>query len=73
MSSGVKEDRLHPIPGLMPDPADLPEGCKFSPRCPKCMDICLKENPPVYQMSDSHMIKCHLFKDVKDAPRGGNN
>ena len=69
----VKEDRLHPIPGLMPDPADLPEGCKFSPRCPKCMDICLKENPPVYQMSDSHMIKCHLFKDVKDAPRGGNN
>ena len=53
--------------------ADLPEGCKFSPRCPKCMDICLKENPPVYQMSDSHMIKCHLFKDVKDAPRGGNN
>ena len=26
-------DRLTPIMGLMPDPANLPEGCKFNPRC----------------------------------------
>lgn len=28
-------ERLNPIPGLMPDPTELPPGCKFSPRCPK--------------------------------------
>jgi len=58
-----KTERLSPIPGLMPDPADLPKGCKFSPRCPKCMEICRKEMPPVCRMSDTHTIQCHLFKD----------
>jgi peptide/nickel transport system ATP-binding protein len=29
-----KSDRLKPIPGLVPDPTDLPQGCYFSPRCP---------------------------------------
>ena len=32
-----KTDRLHPIAGLMPDPTNLPKGCKFAPRCDKCM------------------------------------
>lgn len=66
----VKTERLHPIPGLMPDPAELPEGCKFHPRCPKCMQECLEREPEAYRLSDSHMIKCHLFKDVKE---GGNS
>ena len=35
-----KTDRLHPIAGLMPDPTNLPKGCKFAPRCDKCMEIC---------------------------------
>ena len=59
----VKTDRLNPIPGLMPDPANLPNGCKFSPRCPNCKDICRIKEPPVCRLSDSHIIKCHLFKD----------
>ena len=32
--------RLSPIEGLMPDPTDLPKGCKFHDRCPNCMEIC---------------------------------
>ena len=67
----VKTERLHPIQGLMPDPADLPKGCKFHPRCPECHEECLTMEPEVYQLSPSHMIKCHLFKDVKE--EGGNN
>ena len=35
-----KERRLHPIEGMMPDPADLPEGCKFHDRCPKAEARC---------------------------------
>ena len=40
-----KTRRLHPIDGLMPDPTDLPEGCKFHTRCPQCMDICKNKIP----------------------------
>jgi len=57
----VKTRRLDPIPGLMPDPTNLPKGCKFSPRCPKCVDICLNENPREI-LTGTHGIKCHLFK-----------
>ena len=34
-----KAARLKPIPGLMPDPTNLPKGCPFSPRCSHCMEI----------------------------------
>jgi len=57
-------DRLHPIDGLMPDPTDLPSGCKFHPRCPKCMEIC-KTTPPPDCVDGTHMIKCHLFSGRK--------
>ncbi len=54
------KDRLYPIDGLMPDPVDLPKGCKFSPRCPQCMEICKREQPAAY-VKNSHSILCHLF------------
>ena len=55
-----KTRRLHPIDGLMPDPTDLPPGCKFHTRCPKCMEICRHELPaPVSE--DGHVIRCHLY------------
>ncbi len=53
-------DRLKPIDGLMPDPSDLPSGCKFHPRCEKCMEICKIEVPDSYQLG-THRIKCHLY------------
>ena len=56
----VKTARLSPIPGLMPDPTDLPAGCPFAPRCEKCMEICKTVKPAVYE-NGSHKICCHLF------------
>lgn len=52
--------RLNPIDGLMPDPTNLPKGCKFHDRCPKCMDICKTEKPADF-CSGTQIIKCHLF------------
>ena len=58
-------ERLQAIDGLMPDPVDLPEGCKFHPRCTRCMEICRTEKPP--QNADgTHMIRCHLFSEEKE-------
>lgn len=52
--------RLHPIEGLMPDPTNLPAGCKFAPRCERCMEIC-REKRPVVNDDDGHQIRCHLY------------
>lgn len=52
--------RLHPIEGLMPDPTELPEGCKFAPRCTKCMEICKTCQPKVWE-ENGHQIRCHRF------------
>lgn len=63
--------RLHPIEGLMPDPTQLPEGCKFAPRCTKCMEICKQKKPPVREMG-GHQIRCHLF-ETDDAMKTENS
>ncbi|WP_313346041.1 ABC transporter ATP-binding protein [Sedimentibacter sp.] len=63
------EKRLSPIEGLMPDPTNLPKGCNFSPRCPKCMDICKKEPPP-FHADGKHIIFCHLYNN-KSQTAGG--
>ena len=55
-----KTRRLSPIDGLMPDPTDLPAGCKFHTRCPQCMDRCRTEEPGVTDMN-GHRLCCHLF------------
>ena len=60
-----KTDRLHPIAGLMPDPTNLPKGCKFAPRCDKCMEIC-KEVPPEVYVDGIHSIRCHLYCQKKE-------
>ena len=56
----VKSARLNPIRGLTPNPAQLPEGCKFHPRCPRCNERCMTEEPPVVEVSTGHYVKCHL-------------
>lgn len=53
--------RLKPIDGLMPDPTNLPSGCYFHERCPKCMEICKSEKPRDFK-TGTHTIKCHLFQ-----------
>ena len=52
--------RLSPIDGLMPDPADLPTGCRFNPRCPHCTALC-RECEPELTARGSHAIRCHLM------------
>ena len=57
--------RLKSIPGLMPDPADLPSGCHFNPRCEYCSDKCRKEKPPIWYISDTHWVRCWLKENCE--------
>jgi peptide/nickel transport system ATP-binding protein len=52
--------RLNPIKGLMPDPTNLPKGCKFSERCPNATDECSAELPDTVEISPGHLVKCFL-------------
>lgn len=56
----IESIRLNPIEGLTPDPTNLPKGCKFHPRCPKCMKICESVQPPEC-IDEIHMVRCHLY------------
>ena len=50
--------RLKPIQGLMPDPANLPDGCKFHPRCPYAVDQCRSGAPALREISPGHLCQC---------------
>ena len=54
------EPRLKPIKGLMPDPTNLPKGCKFSLRCPNVTDQCSERSPDVIETTPGHQVKCYL-------------
>ncbi len=55
--------RLNVIKGLMPDPTQLPKGCKFHPRCPCAVERCAKESPAVCNLTPTHSVKCHRFDE----------
>jgi peptide/nickel transport system ATP-binding protein len=54
----VKASRLHVIPGLPPDPTNLPLGCKFSPRCELATDECKNSIVPLKQLEGTHTCRC---------------
>ncbi|HOP86475.1 MAG TPA: ABC transporter ATP-binding protein [Syntrophorhabdaceae bacterium] len=55
------EKRLKVIPGFVPRLSELPEGCKFHPRCNYAMDICKKDEPPMQDLGNERWIRCYLF------------
>ncbi len=52
--------RLAVIPGLMPDPTDLPKGCSFSPRCPYAQDICHEKPCGMVEYEPNHFVDCYF-------------
>ncbi|MFO8036354.1 MAG: ABC transporter ATP-binding protein [Anaerolineales bacterium] len=46
--------------GEVPNPIDLPVGCRFHPRCPEAMDVCREMDPDFVQISKEHKVACLL-------------
>ena len=61
----VETERLSPIDGMMPDPADLPPGCNFAPRCPYATDACNAGTPEAVEVNPGHTIACLRFREGK--------
>ena len=51
--------RLQAIPGQPPNLLQLPQGCRFSPRCPVAEDICRQEEPKPVWLVPGHKVRCH--------------
>jgi len=49
---------LHAIPGLPPDLANPPVGCRFAPRCPRATDKCRVEEPSLNGKTSDHLFSC---------------
>jgi peptide/nickel transport system ATP-binding protein len=51
-------ERLSPIAGMPPDPSDLPQGCAFSPRCPRATEECKQAKPGLTNLGGTHLCRC---------------
>ena len=58
-----RKAKLQPIPGLMPDPTNLPVGCAFAPRCKYATEACKQAQPVARQVSDTHTVACTAYDD----------
>ena len=57
-----RNEDLRPIPGLMPDPTNLPKGCAFAPRCAYATEACTAEKPTLTPMSSTHFVACSAYR-----------
>jgi peptide/nickel transport system ATP-binding protein len=52
------EKRLHPVPGMPPNPTDLPKGCHFNPRCPYATEECRAGEIQLTEIRKDHLCRC---------------
>lgn len=57
----TSHEKLVPIDGTPVDMLNPPAGCPFGPRCEFCMNICLRENPPLIQVAEGHRASCWIY------------
>ena len=51
------------LQGDVPSPANPPNGCNFSTRCPRVMDICKKIDPDFRELMPGRHVACHLYNE----------
>jgi oligopeptide/dipeptide ABC transporter ATP-binding protein len=68
---GEVKSELDVIPGSVPNLIDLPEGCKFAPRCQARVEnklqICTEKEPDLVEYKTGHTVRCWLYEDNLDA------
>jgi peptide/nickel transport system ATP-binding protein len=59
---GAKKEKLGSIPGMVPSPDKMPQGCRFYDRCSMAMDMCKKNMPEIKDVGQNHLAACWLYK-----------
>ena len=64
---GQVKGKLDVITGTVPNPIDLPLGCKFAPRCPSRVEhnltVCTEDDPHLDTVGPNHKARCWLYHD----------
>ena len=60
-----RKSRRIRLEGEVADPANLPSGCHFHPRCRHARDLCRTERPALRQVAPGHVAACHFAEDLK--------
>jgi peptide/nickel transport system ATP-binding protein len=55
------DKKLESIPGSVPNLIFPPTGCRFHPRCPHAMPVCMGKRPPMTVEADQHTVACYLY------------
>ncbi|MFD0681155.1 MULTISPECIES: ABC transporter ATP-binding protein [unclassified Paenibacillus] len=55
---GQKNEKLYSISGTVPSISSMPDGCRFSPRCPDAADICRQKEPEMMQACHNGKARC---------------
>lgn len=58
----VDEENLYSIEGHVPRPGNMPQGCKFHPRCEYAMDICREIEPSLINLDNGEKVRCWLHE-----------
>ncbi|KEQ24796.1 ABC transporter ATP-binding protein [Paenibacillus tyrfis] len=58
-----EQHRLEPIPGSVPNPAEMPKGCRFAPRCAFRTDVCDTVPPELTEVEAGHKCRCLLVQE----------
>jgi len=58
--TGRKSQRIL-IEGELPSPMNVPKGCRFCTRCPKATERCKQEMPQLKEVSEGHLVACHML------------
>jgi peptide/nickel transport system ATP-binding protein/oligopeptide transport system ATP-binding protein len=65
-------DRLPAIPGVVPNPFELPDGCRFAPRCGYARPPCRSGDIPLFRQASGRQYACIRHHDYQPgAVKGG--
>ena len=66
-----RNERLDIIPGSVPHPLNLPNGCKFADRCKFATKKCIEEMPDLVSVNENQKIRCH-YPNRKEREENAN-
>lgn len=55
-------EELDAIEGVVPNPNNLPQGCRFYPRCKKALPMCKSESPQLCSIALGHEVRCWQYQ-----------
>lgn len=68
VDTNKKNIRLKTIPGYIPRPNQLPDGCVFSPRCYMAKEKCFESHPALAEVKPGHTVACHYAGELHHQP-----